>query len=262
MSEDTWLDTDAYLRSVERDAATMAAIADIVPLDSPVPSCPDWDLRELIVHTGIVHRHKAALVRDAWVDSQPERPHGPFGADLIVWFEEGVADLVTVLRNADLTQPAWTWCVHEHSARWWVRRMAHETAIHRADAELAGGLVPELDQELAVDGADEVINESLVGGPAWGTVTPKDRVFELRAGDRSWRLRTATFSGTSPRSGEKYTDLGTLVFDDGQPDTVIDTDGSALDLWLWGRGDLPSGAVSGDSDLVAQVRDIAAQATQ
>jgi uncharacterized protein (TIGR03083 family) len=262
MSEDTWLDDDAYLRSVERDAATIAAIADIVPLDSPVPSCPGWDLRDLIVHTGIVHRHKAALVRDEWVDDQPDEPHGPMGADLIVWFEEGVADLVTVLRNADVTKPSWTWCTHEHPARWWIRRMAHETAIHRADAELAGGLVPELDQMLAIDGADEVINESLVGGPEWGTVTPGDRVFALRAGGRTWGLRTATFSGTSPRSGQTYTDLGTFIFDDAEPEMMVDTDGSTLDLWLWGRGGLPSGAVSGDKDLVAQVREIAAQATQ
>ncbi|MGI9528375.1 MAG: hypothetical protein ACR2NG_01585, partial [Acidimicrobiia bacterium] len=131
-----------------------------------------------------------------------------------------------------------------------------------ADAELAGGLVPELDQALAVDGADEVINESLVGGPSWGSVTPGDRVFELSAGGRSWRLGTATFSGTSPRSGETYTDLGTFVFDDGEPEMVVNTDGSTLDLWLWGRGELPSGAVSGDRDLVAQVRGIAAEATQ
>lgn len=262
MSEDTWLDDDTYFRSVERDAATMAAIADVVPLDSPVPSCPDWDLRELIVHTGIVHRHKAELVRDEWIDGQPDRPDGPLGADLIVWFEEGVADLVTVLRNADLSRPSWTWCAHEHSTRWWLRRMAQETAIHRADAELAGGLVPEIDQALAVDGADEVINELLVGGPAWGTVAPSDRVFELRAGGRSWGMRTATFSGTAPWSGETYTDLGTFVFDDGEPELVVDTDGSTLDLWLWGRGDLPSGAVNGDADLVAQVREIAAQATQ
>lgn len=261
MSEQNWLSDDAYLRSVERDAATMAAIADTVPLETPVPSCPGWDLRELMVHTGVVHRHKAATVRDGWIDGQPERPPGPDG-DLIVWFEEGVADLVTVLRNADLAMPSWTWCAHEHSARWWVRRMAHETAIHRADAELAAGFVPELDEALGVDGADEVINESMVGGPVWGTVTPTDRAFELRAGDRSWLLRTATFSGTSPRSGKTYSDLGTLVFDDAEPEMVVDTDGSTLDLWLWGRGRLPSDAVSGDKDLAAFVRELAAQATK
>ena len=260
MSDYSWLSDDVYLRSVERDAATIAAIADTVPIDTPVPSCPEWTLRDLVVHTGIVHRHKTKVVSDGLVDGPPPQPLAPDG-DLIAWFEEGVAGLVAVLRMADLDQPSWTWCAHDHSARWWVRRMAHETAIHRADAELAAGFVPELDQALGVDGVDEVINESMVGGPDWGTVTPTDRVFELRAGGRSWRLRTGVFAGTSPHSGTAYTDLATLVFDHAEPEMVVDTDGSTLDLWLWGRGSLPADAVTGDEDLADRVRELAAQAT-
>jgi len=261
MSANGNLPNEIYLSHVERDGATMAAIADTIPLDTQVPSCPDWTLRDLMVHTGVVHRHKAEIVRDGWVDGQPARPLGP-DRDLITWFEEGVADLITVLRTADLTKPSWTWCAHDHTADWWVRRMAHETAIHRSDAELSAGFVPRLDDALGVDGADEVITESMMGGPDWGTVTPADRVFELRAGGSSWVLRTAVFAGTSPQSGTTYTDLETLMHDDGEPEMVVDTDGSTLDLWLWGRGTLPATAVSGDPDLAVQVRELAAQVTQ
>ena len=37
----------------------------------------------------------------------------------------------------------------------WARRMAHETAVHRADAELAAGRVPGLAPDLAADAIDE-----------------------------------------------------------------------------------------------------------
>ena len=261
MTVDSSLELDDYLRSVECDAATMAAIADTIPLDSPVPSCPDWTLNDLMIHTGRVHRHKAAVVRDGWLDGPAPQPDGPSG-DLVEWFEDGVAELVTVLRTADLSRPSWTWCAHDHTADWWVRRMAHETAIHRADAELAVGMTPTLDDELGADGADEVINEMMVGGPAWGSVTPADRRFELRAGGRTWMLRTASFSGTSPHSGTVYENLPTLVAGGGVPEMIVDTDGSTLDLWLWGRGQLPPSSVSGALDLVDWVRDLAAEATQ
>jgi uncharacterized protein (TIGR03083 family) len=40
-------------------------------------------------------------------------------------------------------------------AIFWARRMAHETAVHRADAEIAVGRQPELEPDIAVDAIDE-----------------------------------------------------------------------------------------------------------
>jgi uncharacterized protein (TIGR03083 family) len=40
-------------------------------------------------------------------------------------------------------------------ASFWARRMAHETAVHRADAEIAVGRTPDLAPELAADAIDE-----------------------------------------------------------------------------------------------------------
>ena len=39
----------------------------------------------------------------------------------------------------------------------WARRQAHETAIHRADAESAAGAAPEYEPGFAADGIDELI---------------------------------------------------------------------------------------------------------
>jgi uncharacterized protein (TIGR03083 family) len=255
------MDVDFLLRSIASDGATMAEIAGELPPDTAVPSCPGWTMRDLIEHTGIVHRHKAETVAGGWVDESPPRPLGPVDGDLVGWFSDGLDDLLAVLSTADLAQPTYTWCDHDHSASWWVRRMAHETAVHRADAELAAGRTPHLDPVLAADGVDEVLDEMIVGGPAWGVVTPRPQVIRLEAADRRWQLRTATFSGTSPDTGRTY-DMPTLVHDpDGVADAVVSTDPATLDLWLWGRCELPSNAVTGEGGLVSLVRAIAAEAT-
>ena len=39
----------------------------------------------------------------------------------------------------------------------WARRQAHETAIHRADADSAAGTMPEYEADFAADGIDELI---------------------------------------------------------------------------------------------------------
>jgi len=169
--------------------------------------------------------------------------------------------MLGVLRSADLSQPTWTWCAHDHTAAWWVRRMAHETAIHAADAVLASGGVPVLDADLAIDGVDEILDEMMVGGPGWGTVTPTNRVIALEAGDRRWLLRSATFVGTSPQTGTHY-DMPALVHERGaEPDATVSTDPSTLDLWLWGRAPLPEGSVSGDRSLADELFTLAAEAT-
>jgi hypothetical protein len=140
--------------------------------------------------------------------------------------------------------------------------MAHETAIHAADAVLASGGVPVLDEGLAIDGIDEILDEMIVGGPGWGTVTPTDRVIALECDDRRWLLRSATFVGTSPRTGTHY-DMAALVHErEADPDATVRTDPSTLDLWLWGRAQLPEGSVSGDRSLVDELRTLAAEATQ
>ncbi len=254
------MNTADHLWSIERDAAVLLAAGMSLPLDTPVPSCPGWTVRDLIVHTGQVHRQKTETVRDGWVDESPPRPPEPDG-DPVEWFAEGAAEMLAVFGAADLSAPTWTWCDHDHTSEWWVRRMAHETAIHAADAVLASGGVPVLDDDLAIDGVDEILDEMMTGGPAWGTVTPGDRVIALECGDRRWLLRTATFVGTSPRTGTHY-DMPTLIHDPGgEPDAVVATDPSTLDLWLWGRAPLPQGSVSGDASLADDVRALAAEAT-
>ena len=72
------------------------------------------------------------------------------------WFAQGAAQLVAMLRTADPEAPLWAWGGFGH-ARFWSRRMLHENAVHRADAELAAGIAPQFDQDTALDAIDEVL---------------------------------------------------------------------------------------------------------
>lgn len=252
----------SFIPSIERDAAVMMSILAESPVDIEVPSCPGWSLQDLVVHTGIVHRHKTEVLRGDWRTESPPQPSGPGGQDLLEWFALGVEDMVAVMGSVDLSEPTWTWCPHDHTRAWWVRRMAHETAIHAADALLAAGETPTLGPALAIDGVDEILDEMMVGGPSWGTIVPKPGVVALTAGSRTWTLGRAGFSGTSPNTGTTYDDLPTLVWSDQAPDTRVVANPSKLDLWLWGRARLDPVDIVGDPELAAYVRTVAADATQ
>jgi uncharacterized protein (TIGR03083 family) len=258
----TQMDTDLYMTAVRRDADAMVDAARAVGLDADVPTCPDWTVRDLMIHTGRVHRHKTEVVRGRYVDTDADFPAKPDG-EILEWFVEGLNEMLVVFDSADLGAPTWTWCNHEHNADWWVRRMAHETAIHGADALISAGRTPTVDGWLAIDGVDEILDEFLADIPEWGTVTAGDRTVALEAGGRSWGLRTATFSGIVPESGMAREGLVTLVRDDAvDPDAVVRTDPETLYLWLWGRGELSYEVIAGDRSVVDYVRAVAVEGTQ
>jgi uncharacterized protein (TIGR03083 family) len=256
------MDTELYMTTIRRDADAMVDAARAAGLGADVPTCPGWTVRDLMVHTGRVHRHKTEVVRGRYVEADAAFPPRPDG-DVLEWFVEGVDEMLGVFSTADLDAPSWTWCDHQHNADWWVRRMAHETAIHAADALLTAGRDPEIEPDLAVDGVDEILDEVMTGVPDWGTEKPGDKTVALEAGGHRWGLRTATFSGIGPKSGTDHEGLETLLLDDApDPDAVVRTDPETLDLWLWGRGKLPDDAITGDRSVVDHVRAVAAEATQ
>jgi uncharacterized protein (TIGR03083 family) len=67
---------------------------------------------------------------------------------------DGAGELVDAIRAADPRTPVWSWA-DDHSVGFWARRMAHETAVHRADAELALGREFTLEADLAADAISE-----------------------------------------------------------------------------------------------------------
>ncbi len=148
-----------YVVHLLADAERFAAAVRRGPLDATVAACPGWDLRALTVHMGLIHRwarHCAANAARPESTDQFEPADELDGDALAAWLLGGAAELTDVLGTIDLDGPTWHPFTVPRVGRVWPRRQAHESSIHRWDAELAAGLEPAtIDPELASDGIDE-----------------------------------------------------------------------------------------------------------
>jgi hypothetical protein len=75
-------------------------------------------------------------------------------ADYADWLAE--ARTVPVLRAADPDASMWAWGADQH-VRFWSRRIAHETAVYRVDAEIARDRGSRVDPAVAVDRVGEFL---------------------------------------------------------------------------------------------------------
>ena len=151
------LDASTYLDHVRRDARRVAEVVRTGPLDAGVPACPGWSLRDLVTHLGDVHRWAAMAARTAQrpVEAELDRPPAGGSDELAAWIVEGADRLAATLEGLEPSAPTWHPFPVAKVAGLWPRRQAHETAVHRWDAESAVGDVTPIDATLASDGIDE-----------------------------------------------------------------------------------------------------------
>ena len=153
------MDYPAQLESLRREGAAALAAAGGPP-DDPVPGCPGWSAADLAAHLGVIHHRVAELVRSGGLD-RPARlfreVEAPAPELRAAWLAQGVDALVASLAAADPETAVWTWA-GPGTNRFWGRRMALETAIHRWDLESAHGEPAPVEAELAVDGVDELFD--------------------------------------------------------------------------------------------------------
>lgn len=149
-----------------RDAmVAFVRYADRAGLQAPVPTCPDWTVRDLVAHQGMVHRWAAALVRgEAGVDPDAFEAAGRDCADPLEWLRNGVIDLAETLTRAPADTTALVFLNDAPAPReFWARRQCHETTVHAVDALSASlGRPPRanetwIDPAVAVDGIDELL---------------------------------------------------------------------------------------------------------
>jgi uncharacterized protein (TIGR03083 family) len=155
------LEIPAHIDALRTEGARMAAAAAGADPDGVVPTCPEWVVRDLIRHTGAVHRWATGFVADGRTEpSGLEEAAGAWPADddLAVWLEQGCADLVGALTGASDDLQCWTFLAAPSPRAMWARRQAHETAMHRVDAQLATGItVTRCAPAFAADGIDELL---------------------------------------------------------------------------------------------------------
>jgi len=150
--------TERLYDEITGSTATLARLTGGADLTRPVPSCPEWTIRQLITHVGRAHRWATAIVATRSAEPIPFReiPDGKLPADArehAGWLRSGAAAVIDAVSAAGDGQ-VWTH-LGPGPAGYWARRMAHETAVHRADAQIALGQRPQIGPVIAADGIGE-----------------------------------------------------------------------------------------------------------
>ena len=157
------------LATLPISSARLADAARRAGMETPVPSCPGWKVQRLVDHTGKVLRYVGKVVETGAPFDARTLPRPPAGPLVVQWFEEMATATVAALAAKDPGDELWNWAGEPPLVSFWIRRMAHELAVHSADAVLATDEVPELDPEQASDGIDELLTILLPAKVAAGT---------------------------------------------------------------------------------------------
>lgn len=254
-----WLPIDGYLTALDRETRRFRECLGAAESGTRVPTCPDWDVDDLLWHLGgevqafwsrvVAHRPEAP---DGW--AEPVRPAGR--AALLEALDGAHEDLLRGLRSADADDAAWSWAEDPrlHTVGFTMRRQAHEALIHRVDAELAVGERTPLDPDLATDGMVECLDWMYGEHPAWGHFEDDGARAVVEATDTGRRVLVGLgrLTGQDPEDGEDVDEDDLRVLDPALrgagPEPHVRVAGTAeqVDLWLWGRGPVDALAVTGD----------------
>lgn len=180
-----------HVAALEVEINRFAGLLAAADPGAPVPTCPEWTVRDLVDHLGSVHRWAGEMVRERSPERLP-REEMTFETatddDLAGWLRDGGDALVATLRDADPNDAMWAWGPDQH-ARFWSRRQLHETAIHRVDLARAVGAPAVLDGPVALDSILELL-ECLPSAAAFAP-----QIAELRGEGETIGLRATDADG-------------------------------------------------------------------
>ena len=199
-------DIPGYIGALRREGQLLAGEAQRAGLAARVPSCPGWAVRDLLKHTGYVHRWATGFVAQGLIrpvgDSEEEiLSQGPGDAELPGWFREGHAALVQALSVAGPDLNCWAFLAAPSPLAFWARRQAHETAIHRVDAGQAASAPGDAARTPGNAASTPGDAASTAGPAAPGTGTPFDPAFaadgvdELLMGFLTRKIRRGSWDG-------------------------------------------------------------------
>ena len=200
----------------------------------------------------MVYLHKAACMR---LGRFPEWPPEETDEPTLDLFDRAYAEMTAEFAARKPDEHAPTWYAPEQTVGFWIRRMAQETVIHRVDAEQAAGVpLAGIPDDLALDGADEVLERFLAYGSKEeysGSLPATDRPPVLvRAGERGWLVRAKPDGVVVEPAAPDAPAPATIS---GAPVPML--------LWLWRRAE--GGVVhAGDASLIEQLWTLLGIATQ
>ena len=223
-----------FVDAVAAESRTITELLAGADLEQPVPSCPDWNLRELILHLGEVQRFWAGNVEAADPSSHRQADHAvpANGQDLADWFTAGSGVLVQALSNAEFATPCWTWWDTPKTAGAVARHQVQEVAVRRWDAQSCMGSSEPIDAEVADDGVAEFL--SIMLGPRDAELRQSVELIAVDTGS-SWTLGPTTT----------------------QPHVSVRASASDMVLLLYRRLPLSTAEITGDERAARMLFDLA-----
>ncbi len=241
-------------------------------LEARVPSCPDWDVADLVRHVGVVYLHKVEMMRhgahpEGWPPAafQQEEPVG--------LLTRGYGELRAEFAARKPTDASKTWYDPDQTVGFWIRRMAQETVIHRIDAELgAGASIAPVPDDLAVDGVDELLKVFVAYAfGAW----PEDFTAPLKnSPGRAFLIRTDAAASTPSvswlvKTGPDYLTVeggpGESLAGSAAPDVTVGGPPADILRWAWNRetpGEASPVRIDGKAEDLTEFRQCVVVATQ
>lgn len=233
---------------VEAEGAALGDAAGDDP-GAAVPAAPGWDMTDLVRHVAMIHLRTSVVLRTGTME-RPSRSNGmlpdPPQDGILDWYRSTLAEVVADLRAIDdPDRPVYAYAAKNRRAGFWPRRMAHETTVHRVDAQQAAGRpVTPISPEVAVDGIHEVF-EVFVPAVASERSPGDGRTVHLHAtdGEGEWLIRF---------------DPGDVVVESGHAkgDAAVRGPAGDLLLWLYGRVPLDDLQAFGDPGAAAALRQV------
>lgn len=256
-----------FIAAIERDAALFTAVArqHSAPPIPLIPTCPGWNLTDLLLHLGRNQRFVTTRLRNRdngpaapdredtsflkleppwleWLQSGKAPGDVPLPPELISWFEAGAAELAGGLSEVEADTPVWNFSGSAQvPANFYHRQMAVEATLHRWDAQnaLPAQTPDPIEPELAYAGINLVfgflpMRRKSFQGPLGSGETYH---FHRTDGAGEWFL---TFNGNELEIKEEHR----------KGDVAIRGSASDLLLFLWRRIPAERLDVFGDAALV------------
>ena len=260
-------DKDVYfarLRShLEQEFRLLRAALTVADPVERVPSCPAWTAAELALHIAHTYLHKVQAIREG---ALPEHwPPPGLDPSPLVALDEAYAALIETFDAHRHGDAAATWHGPDQTVGFWIRRMCHESVVHRVDAELVAGLeLAPIPDDIAQDGVYEFLTLFLAFmSEIWpdhyadALADADPRPVAIAAGGRAWTV-TAKPAGVSV--GE-FLVPDESAYERNEAARISGEPGDML-LWLWGRMDERVVRSTGDPRLVAQFTEIRKRGTR